>query len=107
MNTPAGSQRPAASVAELIRRALPPGATPTAWCYQPIHRHVIHNAADVVDATRNSISETFGDTPHVVVEVRLGDLDEDVESEIVQALHRTDGGVVVVGVGYEQAPASP
>jgi hypothetical protein len=106
VNTPAASDRPGAGVADVILRALPPGVTPTGWCYKPIHRHVLDNAPDVVDATRDSISKTFGDTPHVVVELRSVDLDRSIDSEILQALDRTDGGVLVVGIGYEQVDPS-
>lgn len=106
MTTSASSDHPSTDLAELIRRAVPSGATPTGWCHKPIHRHILEKAPDVVEATRAAISESFADTPHVIVELRATDVESSPESEIAQAVERTDGGVVVVGIGYSEADQS-
>lgn len=103
MTASASSDHPSTDLAELIRRAVPSGATPTGWCHKPIHRHILENAPDVVEATRAAISESFADTPHVIVEIRASDVEAAAESEIAQAVERTDGGVLVVGIGYAEA----
>ena len=107
MTTAASSDRPPANLADLVRRAVPPGAIPTGWCHKPIHHHVLEKAPDVVEATRAAISESFGETPHVVIELRAGDVKTDADSEISQAIDRTDGGVLLLGIGYQLAESSP
>ncbi len=84
-----------------IRTVVPDGCTPVGWCHKPIHGHILDKAPDVVDATRAAISESFGDTPHVVLEIRQDDEAARVSHELAQALDRTGGGVLLVGVGYE------
>jgi len=71
----------------------------------PIHRHVLDNAPDVIDMTREGIAGTFGETPHVVVVLRSEDLAADPESDVSQMLALTQGGVLIVGIGYR--PAEP
>jgi len=39
----------------------------------------------------------------VIVEIRASDVEAAAESEIAQAVERTDGGVLVVGIGYTEA----
>ena len=92
---------PAGSLRSLVYAALPSDASPTDTACQPLHRHVLDNAqGDVVALTREKMSATFGDTPHVVVVVRDGDLDPATDGELVVLLEGTHGGVLVFGVTY-------
>jgi len=92
---------PAGSLRSLVYAALPPDAGPTDTACQPLHRHVLDNAqGDVVELTREKMSATFGDTPHVVVVIRDGDLDPATDGELVGVLEQTEGGVLVFGVSY-------
>lgn len=86
-----------------IRTVVPAGATPLGWCHKPIHRHILEKAPDVVDATKEAISQSFGDAAHVVLEIRPDDDAARASEELAQALDRTDGGVLLVGVSYERA----
>ena len=85
-----------------IRTVVPIGCTPIGWCHKPIHRHIVEKAPDVIDATRDAISQSFGDAPHVVLEIRPDDEAARASDELAQALERTDGGVLLVGVSYER-----
>ena len=85
-----------------IRSVVPAGVTPVGWCHKPIHRHIVEKAPDVVDATKDAISQSFGDTPHVVLEIRRDDAALQANANLADALDRTDGGVLLVGVGYER-----
>ena len=101
MTTDDAGRQPAGSLRSLVYAALPPDATPTDTACQPIHRHVLENAqGDVVALTREKMSAAFGDTPHVVVEIRDGDLDPATDGELVGLLEQTEGGVLVFGVSY-------
>jgi hypothetical protein len=101
MTTDAAERRPAGSLRSLVYAALPPTATPTDTACQPLHRHVLDNAqGDVVALTRDKMSTSFGDTPHVVVVIREGDLDPVTDGELVGLLEQTGGGVLVFGVSY-------
>jgi DNA-directed RNA polymerase subunit M/transcription elongation factor TFIIS len=101
MATDDGERRPAGSLRALVYAALPPDASPTDTACQPLHRHVLDKAqGDVVALTREKMSASFGDTPHVVVEVREGDLDPRTDGELVGLLEQTEGGVLVFGVAY-------
>ena len=85
-----------------IRTVVPDGCTPIGWCHKAIHRHIVEKAPDVIDATRDAISESFGDAPHVVVELHPDDEATRASDELARALERTDGGVLLVGVSYER-----
>lgn len=104
MTTDPGRQ-PAGSLRSLVYAALPPDATPTDTACQPLHRHVLENAqGDVVALTREKMDAALGDTPHVVVEIRDGDLDPATDGELVGLLEGTEGGVLVFGVTYAVDP---
>lgn len=90
----------------LLASVLPPGTTPTGWCCQPIHSHVLAMAPDIVDATRDAISRSFGETPHVIVPIEAGRAPASTPSNLVEALDRTDGGMLLIGVGYEEPAQS-
>jgi DNA-directed RNA polymerase subunit M/transcription elongation factor TFIIS len=107
MTTEGTARRPAGSLRSLVYAALPPNASPTDTACQPLHRHVLEKAqGDVVELTREKMSATFGETPHVVVEIRDGDLDPTTDGELVGLLEQTEGGVLVFGVSYVvDAPA--
>jgi hypothetical protein len=93
---------PADAFVAWIHTIVPAGSTPVGWCHKPIHRHILDKAPDVVDATKDAIAESFGDTPHVVLEIRADDAAARANDELAQALERTDGGVLLVGVSYER-----
>jgi hypothetical protein len=101
MATENADRQPAGSLRTLVYSALPPDATPTDTACQPLHRHVLDKAqGDVVQLTREKMSATFGETPHVVVEIREGDLDPRTDGELVGLLEQTEGGLLVFGVTY-------
>lgn len=101
MSAEHSADRPSDPFVAWLRGLVPAGATPTGWCHQPVHRHILEKAPDVLAATKDAISQSFGDAPHVVVELRADEPASQVSDEIAQALDRTDGGVLLVGVGYE------
>jgi hypothetical protein len=108
MTTEDAERRPAGSLRTLVYAALPPDATPTDTACQPLHRHVLDRAqGDVVELTRVKMSSTFGETPHVVVVIRDGDLDPRTDGELVGLLEQTEGGVLVFGVSYAVDPPAP
>lgn len=95
---------------ELVRAlssALPPGAVPSAACWQPLHRHVIESAPDDVQHhVAAEVSRQLGDREHVVVTLRAGDVDAAEAPDLAEVLRRTEGGVVIVGIGYSQGGAA-
>lgn len=105
--TTEGAARPSGrGLRSLVYAALPANASPTDTACQPLHRHVLdHAQGDVVELTREKMSTTFGDTPHVVLVLRDGDLDPETDGELTGLLEQTAGGVLVFGVTYtEDAP---
>lgn len=96
------TSRPADAFVEWIRALVPDGCTPVGWCHKAIHRHIVEKAPDVIDATKGAISQSFGDTPHVVLEIHADDEAIGANPDLEQALSRTDGGVLLLGVGYER-----
>lgn len=106
MTTEDAARPPAGSLRSLVYAALPANATPTGTACQPLHRHVLdHAQGDVVELTREKMSASFGETPHVVVVIREGDLDPATDGELTGLLAETVGGVLVFGVSYvEDAP---
>ena len=106
MTTEDAARSPAGSLRSLVYAALPANATPTGTSCQPLHRHVLdHAQGDVVGLTREKMSASFGETPHVVVVIRDGDLDPATDGELTGLLEETAGGVLVFGVSYvEDAP---
>ena len=108
MATESAERPPAGSLRTLVYGALPPNAAPTDTACQPLHRHVLERAqGDVVALTREKMGATFGDTPHVVVEVRDGDLDPRTDGELVGLLEQTEGGVLIFGVAYAVDGTAP
>jgi hypothetical protein len=91
---------PADGLVDWIRTVVPAGSTPIGWCNKPIHRHILEKAPDIVDATKDAIAQSFGDTPHVILEIRPDDEAARATDELARALDRTDGGVLLVGVSY-------
>lgn len=92
----------------LVYAALPPSVTPTDTACQPLSAHVLQNAqGDVVELTKQRMSDQFGDDPHVVLVLRDGDLDPGTDGELLGLLEQTHGGVLVFGVSYvpDAAPA--
>jgi hypothetical protein len=89
-----------------VLAALPRGATPTATAHHPVHGHVLARAGDsVLDAVRDAMERSFADVPHTVVTLRRPDVEGSPDLE--RALDQTAGGVLVVGVAYEQHNTFP
>lgn len=103
-NPPTGSRR---NLRALVYEAIPPSASPTDTLCQPLHRHVLEKSqGDVIELTTQKVQEQFGDTPHVVLVLRDGDLDPETDGDVYRLLQQTDGGVVVFGVTYTEHAAT-
>ncbi|HEY2043473.1 MAG TPA: isochorismatase family protein [Jatrophihabitans sp.] len=88
----------------IVARALPENAVPAAVSQHPIHGHVLRRAGnEVLEAARAAMSSGYGNTPHVIVALSDAELEPDDDPRYVQALGMTDGGAVLVGVGYALA----
>jgi hypothetical protein len=88
----------------VVARALPENAVPAAVSQHPIHGHVLRRAGnEVLDAAQAAMSSGFGDTPHVIVILSDEDLGPDDDPRYAKALEMTDGGAVLIGVGYALA----
>lgn len=86
-------------VPEAVVAALPADAVPVSISYHPIHGHVLARAGSAaLDAAAEDMGKTFGDTPHVVVPIRSEDVQH--QAGLYETLQRTEGGVLLVGVGY-------
>jgi len=86
---------------KLVYAQLPADAAPTDTVVRPISRYVLENAeGNVVEMVRQRVMEEFGETPHVVLTLRDGDLDPATDGELVPLLEDTDGGLLVFGVAY-------
>jgi DNA-directed RNA polymerase subunit M/transcription elongation factor TFIIS len=108
MTTEDAGRSPAGSLRSLVYAALPPNASPTGTACQPLHRHVLdHAQGDVVELTREKMSASFGETPHVVVVIRDGDLDPATDGELTGLLEETAGGVLVFGGSYTEDARPP
>lgn len=102
----AGRERPR-GLRALVYEALPEGASPTDTACQPIPRHILERAqGDIVELTRQKLSEHFGSEKHVVITIRDGDLDPSTDGDVLAVLEQTDGGVLAFGVSYTEAPAA-
>ncbi|MCW2538515.1 MAG: isochorismatase hydrolase [Frankiales bacterium] len=86
---------------------LPPDAQPISVSEHPIHGHVVRQAGEsVVEAATEAMSAGFGQTPHVIVPLR-GNGETDVDEVLTAAIAQTDGGVLLIGVGYQEAATTP
>lgn len=91
----------------LVYAQLPKGAKPTDTACHALHRRILERAgSDVIEVTSRKIGEVFQGQPHIVIEIRDGDLDPAHDGEILGLLEQTDGGVVIFGVSYDEAPSS-
>lgn len=87
----------------LVYSQLPKGATPTDTACHPLSRRILERAGDdVIAVTTSKISDMFEGRPHIVIEIRDGDLDPAYDGELLGLLEQTNGGVVVYGVTYEE-----
>ena len=81
--------------------ALPEGASPTETLCQPLHRHVLEKSqGDVLELTRQKVSQQFDDQSNVVITLRESDLDPNTDTDVYGLVKQTDGGVLVFGVAY-------
>lgn len=88
---------------DAVVSALPADAVPVSISYHPIHGHVLDRGGSAaIDAAAEAMGESFADTPHVVVPIRSEDVQH--QASLHETLKRTEGGVLLVGVGY--APPS-
>ena len=95
---------PAATVPQDILAALPAGAVPISTMTHPVSGHVLAKAgSEIVDAVAADMASAFGDTAHIVVPLSAEQVAD--QPELQEAVTRTDGGLLVVGVGYR--PATP
>jgi nicotinamidase-related amidase len=110
----ADDETPVALPAVVLDR-LPAGARPREVCLHQLSGHVVERAGDeVVEAAGAEMVAGFTSAEHVVVTVRDGDLGLSDDSRLGTALRLTEGGVLLIGVGYDvaapvelpQAPAS-
>ena len=91
----------------LVYAQLPQDATPTDTACHPIHRRILERAgADVIEVTTRKVGEVFEGRPHIVIEIRDGDLDPARDGELVGLLQQTDGGALIFGVSYDDAAES-
>jgi hypothetical protein len=98
---------PMTALPPAVLAALPHGAVPVSTAHHPIHGHVLERAGDsLLAAVSETMTASFGSTPHVVVTLRAADVTD--QPDLHRALEQTEGGVLVVGVGYRaSAEASP
>jgi nicotinamidase-related amidase len=90
---------------EIVTSRLPTGATPREVCLHQLSGHVVARAGqEVIDAAGAEMVTGFASPEHVVVTVRDGDLGPADDDRLTTALQRTEGGVLLIGVGYD-APA--
>ena len=91
----------------LVYARLPKGAKPTDTACHPLNRRILDRAgSDVIEVTTRKIGDVFDGRPHIVFEIRDGDLDPEHDGEVLGLLEQTNGGVLVFGVSYDEAPAS-
>jgi hypothetical protein len=89
-----------------VLRQIPAGATLTTACWHPVPGRALRMAPDDVEAlTREQVRGRLPAGEQVVVSLREADLDPGSEAAILALVEATDGGALVVGVTYEQAPA--
>jgi nicotinamidase-related amidase len=89
-----------------VLAALPAGAVPMSSASQAISGHVLAKAgSEIIDAVTAQMASAFGDVPHVVVPLRAEQVTD--RPELHEAIAQTDGGVFVVGVGYQLPVGSP
>lgn len=101
MTTENTAGRKAPGLRALVYDAIPPNASPTDTLTHPLSRYVLERAeGDIIELTRQKISDQLGDVPHVVLTLRDGDLDLATDGELTGLLRETDGGVIVFGVTY-------
>lgn len=89
----------------LVYAQLPKGAKPTDTACHPLNRRILERAgSDVIEVTTRKIGAVFEGRPHIVLEIRDGDLDPEHDGEVLGLLEQTNGGVLVFGVSYDEAP---
>jgi hypothetical protein len=93
-----------ADIPREVLAALPAGAVPVSATSQAISGHVLARAGnEIVDAVTAQMASAFGTAPHVVVALTAQQVTD--RPELHDAIARTEGGVLVVGVGYRPAAA--
>lgn len=88
--------------ARAVLRALPPDATPTAATWHVVPGRAIEMSPDdVVALTETLLRDRLPAGGRLVMSLRAEDLDPDSEANIRELVAATNGGVLVVAVGYE------
>ncbi|MCW2929507.1 MAG: isochorismatase hydrolase [Actinomycetia bacterium] len=85
---------------------LPPGARAVSVILHPVHGHALRRSGgELVEAVRAEMTQAFGGSPHIIVELR--DTEPGDPAELRTAVTQTSGGVVMIGVGYHPQAAAP
>lgn len=94
-------ETPVALPAVVLRR-LPAGAQPREVCLHQLSGHVVARAGqEVIEGAGAEMVAGFTSAEHVVVIIRDGDLEVGDDSRLTTSLQLTDGGVLLIGVGYD------
>jgi hypothetical protein len=90
----------------IVTDALPPGATPTAALWMPVAGRALRNAPDdVVALTEQQVRDRLPAGEQVVISIAGADLVAAEDDELSRLVESTDGGVIVIGLTYDRAPA--
>jgi hypothetical protein len=88
----------------VLRSQLPANARPVSMSEYPVHGHVLRRAGQgLLDAAGTEMSAGFGDLPHAVAVLTDETLDRDDDPRYREALRMTEGGAILIGVGYQES----
>lgn len=88
--------------AEALQKRLPAGATLISACWQAVAGRALRMSPDDVESlAQDEVRSRLPAARHLVMSLRVEDLDPERESELVLLAKATDGGAIVVGVAYE------
>jgi len=69
----------------------------------PVHGQVLIRAGhELLDAARREMSAGFAELPHAIVEITAETIDADDDPRYREALRLTEGGAILIGVGYRE-----
>jgi hypothetical protein len=98
-----GDAHPELALPVVLRNQLPANSRPVSMSEYPVHGHVLGRAGqELLDAAGKEMSAGFGDIPHAIAVLTDETLDRDDDSRYREALRLTDGGAVLIGVGYQE-----
>ncbi len=94
--------------AEALQKRLPSGATLISTCWQAVAGRALRMSPDDVESlAQDEVRSRLPDARHLVMSLRIEDLDPERESELVTLAKATDGGAIVVGVAYQLQASAP